>query len=103
MDTRRLVVRIAVKIIVITSLAARVVFAGPIEDCQEYSKYGVPSKDGDILCRKGYLLSHNPNTKTPVWVIEHLTKEKANGDLARTNDFRADPDLTQGIAALPGA
>jgi len=51
--------------------------AGPLEDCSEYTKYGVPGQEGDLLCRKGYLLSHNKENKTPYSVIEHLTDEKA--------------------------
>jgi endonuclease G len=74
-------------------------YAGPIEDCSEYAKLGVPGQQGDLLCRKGHLLAHNPENKTPTWVIEHLTKEKAEGTLSRDNKFRADPDLEKGKRA----
>jgi len=73
-------------------------FAGSIEDCSEYAKLGVPGQEGDFLCRKGYLLAHNPENKTPIWVIERLTPEKAQGTLPRSK-FQADPDLEKGKRA----
>jgi len=80
-------------------LTVQVVFAGALEDCQEYTKYGVPATSGDILCRKGYLLAHDPVRKTPIWVIEHLTVDKVNGSLPRKDSFKADPDLPKGRRA----
>jgi endonuclease G len=75
------------------------VLAGPIEDCAEYAKYGVPGTDGNILCRKGFLLAHDSYYKTPIWVVEHLTKDKANGTLKRKDNFKPDPDLNTGERA----
>jgi endonuclease G, mitochondrial len=61
---------------------------------------GVPGYEGDLLCRKGYLLAHNPVSKTPSWVIEHLTADKANANVVqRYNKFQADPDLEKGKRA----
>ncbi len=51
--------------------------AGPLEDCAEYAQLGVPGQDGDILCRTGHLLAHDPVRKTPIWIAERLTAEKA--------------------------
>jgi endonuclease G len=81
------------------ALLLQCAYAGPIEDCPEYSKYGVPGTSGDILCRKRYLLAHDPNRKTPIWVIEHLTVDKINGSLPRKDKFKADPDLPKGSRA----
>jgi endonuclease G, mitochondrial len=72
---------------------------GPIEDCAEYAKLGVPGNQGDLLCRKGYLLAHSPEHKTPYWVIEHLTADKANGEVKRKDNFQPDPDLKKGKRA----
>lgn len=69
------------------------------ESCKEYAKLGVPGKEGTLLCRKGYLLAHDSDRKTPIWVAEHLTYEKADASLARTNNFQADPDLEEGERA----
>lgn len=67
--------------------------------CMEYAKYGVPDSDGMLLCRKGYLLAYDKERKTPVWVAERLTRDRADASLARSNDFRADPDLEAGERA----
>ncbi|KAF0221119.1 MAG: DNA/RNA non-specific [Geobacteraceae bacterium] len=80
-------------------LNVAVVFAGPLENCKEYTKYGVPGTDGDLLCRKGYLLAHDSYCLTPFWVAEHLTKPKASGALKRKDSFKADPNLTKGHRA----
>lgn len=81
------------------SISFQVAFAGPIEDCKEYSKLGVPDNSGKILCRKGYLLAHDSVRKTPVWVIEYLTAEKVSGSLSRKDAFKADPYLPKGQRA----
>lgn len=60
-----------------------IVCAGSIDGCQEYAKLGIPGTQGEVLCRKGYLLSHDSTYKTPILVIEHLTAEKAQGTLPR--------------------
>jgi len=74
-------------------------YAGPLEDCKEFTLYGVPGTQGDLLCRKGYLLAHDPERKTPIWVIEHLTIERVDGPHVRTDNFKADPDLAPGQRA----
>jgi endonuclease G len=70
-----------------------------LEGCDDYAKYGIPGSKGTLLCRKGYLLAHDPDRKTPVWVAEYLTRDKASASLARTNNFRPDPDLDKGERA----
>jgi endonuclease G, mitochondrial len=79
--------------------SVQLVFAGPIEECGEFAALGVPGLSGDLLCRKGYLLSHDPARKTPVWVAEHLTREKAKRNVQRSDDFRPDSDLEPGKRA----
>ncbi len=74
--------------------------AGRIEDCAEYSQLGVPGQQGEMLCRKGYLLAHSADKKTPIWVIEHLTAERASAKkVGRYGKFQPDPDLAQGKRA----
>lgn len=75
------------------------VFSGPLQACAEYAAYGVPSNDGTLLCRTGYLLAHDGDLKTPIWVAEHLTKEEVLQNLPRKNNFRADLDLPPGERA----
>lgn len=76
--------------------------SGPLDDCAEYAKLGVPGNQGDLLCRTGHLLAHSPERKTPYWVIEHLTAEKASAkDIKRRSgfNFKPDPDLEEGKRA----
>lgn len=80
-------------------LCLSVAFAAPITDCEEYAKLGIPGNQGELLCRKGYLLAHSPENKTPIWVIEHLTAERAKGNIPRYNKFQPDPDLEKGKRA----
>lgn len=86
-------------VVILSLLFHAVVFAGPLDSCQEYVKYGTPGDKGVLLCRTGYALAHNPVRKTPDWVAEHLTREKASASLPRSNDFRPDPDLEPGQRA----
>lgn len=74
-------------------------YAGPLDNCSEYTTMGIPAERGTLLCRKGYALAHNPEYKTPEWVAEHLTKDKARAYLPRNNYFKADPDLQRGERA----
>lgn len=71
-------------------------YAGPLDNCAEYTKMGVPSDQGTLLCRRGYALAYNAENKTPDWVAEHLTKEKASANMGRKNYFAPDPDLPAG-------
>lgn len=91
--------RILLQITFVLCTSVHVVFAGAIEDCKEFAAYGVPGLSGDLLCRKGYLLSHDAAKKTPVWVAEHLTRGKAKGTAKRSDDFKPDSDLERGKRA----
>lgn len=91
--------RLAPFVFVISLFFQLTALAGPFDSCQEYVKYGAPSETGDLLCRTGYALAHNPEHKTPDWVAEHLTREKASAVRARSNDFQPDPDLEPGQRA----
>lgn len=84
-------------VFVFSSLA----FTGPLEDCAEYAKFGVPGQDGDVLCRTGHLLAHDPIRKTPIWVAERLTAEKATSTVVprEAGSFRIDPGLKKGRRA----
>lgn len=52
--------------------------------------------DGDLLCREGYVLSHNGAHLTPDWVVERLVPQRFTGpgDRKKLGDpFDFDPDL----------
>jgi endonuclease G len=67
---------------------------------QRYAATGLPkmksdgSEDGPIeLCRKGYAVAFNPDTRTPDWVIERLPLDWLNGTAKRKNNFHADSEV----------
>lgn len=71
-------------------------YGNGLEGCEEHIKYGAPSLEPVLLCRTGYALSHDADHKVPDWVAYHLLKDRVGGDIPRSNDFRADPDLEPG-------
>lgn len=42
---------------------------------------------------RGYVLEHSSDSKTPLWVCEHCTRDALMGHLKRTNPFRPEPQL----------
>lgn len=46
-----------------------------------------------ILKREGYILSYNSDTKNCNWVAYELTREEANGQVPRDNNFYEDSDV----------
>lgn len=72
---------------------------GGFEKCKEYILLGVPGLDGQPLCRIGYALAHDPIKKTPLWVIERLSRERAMAKATRKDKFAPDPDLKKGERA----
>lgn len=58
--------------------------------------------DRIVLCRTGYVLSHDNERKTPNWVVERLTPDRFEGPgdrKAQGDPFAADPDLEKGKRA----
>jgi len=68
---------------------------------------GAPKTSADVndravLCRGGYVLLHDAERKTPVWVVERLTPSQFKGSADRKklrNPFTPDPDLAKGERA----
>ncbi|MBM3570449.1 MAG: DNA/RNA non-specific endonuclease [Alphaproteobacteria bacterium] len=56
-------------------------------------RYMGPPPEHRILCRRGFVLSYNPQRKTPDWVVERLTPERLSGPVRDRGRFVADPDL----------
>jgi endonuclease G len=71
-----------------------------------YAVVGLPQMDNDgsetgpiALCRKGYAVAFNPDTRSPDWVIEHVQKAWLIGKAKRSNKFTEDPDVEPGLSA----
>jgi endonuclease G len=67
--------------------------------CPPFMEFGSPSVSVDFLCRTGFAVGHNPEARTPAWVMERLGISSINGGIERTDNFRADPDLLLGRRA----
>lgn len=77
---------------------AAVAFANPIDDkCPQHVHWGAPQftlKVENIvyLCRTGYAVAYSNNLKDPIFVAEHVSKDRIGAE-PRTEDFRPDPDI----------
>lgn len=65
----------------------------------EHVRWGFPGGGCAFLIKGHYFTCHNGRTLVPDWVTYHLTRENLEGDLGRTNNFRPDPELTEGERA----
>ncbi len=72
-----------------------------LNHCRKFESIGLPLYRGDFrqgrhkrICRPGYALSHNSDTKVPDWVLERLTPEDLEGPADRDKSrFRAEPEV----------
>ena len=76
---------------------ASLVSANPIDDkCKQHVWQGAPAlKDGNnqYLCRIGYAVNYNYNTKVAHYVVEHVTVANLVKNAPRKDDFREDPEV----------
>ena len=86
------------KLLVLVLLAfATLVSANPIDDkCKQHVWQGAPVlKDGNnqYLCRIGYAVNYNYNTKVAHYVVEHVTVNNLVKNAPRKDEFREDPEV----------
>jgi endonuclease G len=86
------------KLLVLVLLAfATLVSANPIDDkCKQHVWQGAPVlKDGNnqYLCRIGYAVNYNYNTKVAYYVVEHVTVNNLVKNAPRKDEFREDPEV----------
>ena len=71
----------------------------PTTPCEALGDMGKPGPRGVFLCRKGYALAFDVNAKVPLWVAEHLARERSLiFDKGRRRPFTQDPDLPLGTS-----
>lgn len=75
----------------------------PLGTCAIQTPYGTPSvqRDHALICRKGYILSHDPESKIPDWVAWTLTKDHAISCLPRVDAFATDESLPADRRSTP--
>jgi DNA/RNA endonuclease G (NUC1) len=55
-----------------------------------------------IVCHLGYIAGHNNETKTPDWIVEHLTFRQVSGTATRAGArFRSEPAVPKAGRAAP--
>lgn len=81
----------------ITTLLLHVApFSSASETCGEHLVKGMPSNNSDqVLCRTGYAVGYNYQTKNADWVAYHVTKESVNAQFKRSNNFKVDVELPE--------
>ena len=62
----------------------------------EHLRFGNPGCDGNLLVKPQYVICHRNDWKIPKWVTYHLSAENLQGNAARSDDFRPDPELPEG-------
>lgn len=75
--------------------------------CHEFMIYGNPSFDATTplaqvnlyLCRLGYVVGYNYQTKQPTWVIYRITSHSVNPRLERNDVFAEDSDVPRAFRA----
>lgn len=73
----------------------------PFTSCLEQVPYGSPNvrQNTTTICRKAYLMNHDPVAKIPSWTAHTITPEKAMGCLPRNDAFAADQSIPKGQRA----
>jgi len=77
-------------------LTLAVVFSLPTfaQTCAKHLDVGLPSYQSDqVLCRDGYAVGYNYQTKNADWVAYHITAESVNASFKRSNSFKEDSEL----------
>lgn len=72
-------------------------FANDIDErCPQHVHWGAPvllvKENIQYLCRTGYAVAYSTKFKDPVYVAEHVSKDRI-GEEPRTEDFRPDPEI----------
>ena len=85
------------RVLIAILLAPLLAFANPIDDnCTQFVVQGAPvSKltNTQYICKGNYAIHYRYDTRTPEFVVEHVTKEVITGPAKRKDDFRADPAI----------
>lgn len=61
--------------------------------CNGHVAYGIPGPDDQFLCREGYAVGYDYDTKVPTWVAYRLTPESVNKKFERSNKFKEDIEI----------
>ncbi|CCN37156.1 putative DNA/RNA endonuclease G, NUC1 [Vibrio nigripulchritudo SO65] len=78
------------------SITAILSFPTFAQTCAKHLEKGLPLAQSDqILCRDGYAVGYNYNTKNADWVAYHITADGVNVSIKRKNAFKVDQELPE--------
>ncbi|PQJ45329.1 DNA/RNA endonuclease G [Vibrio campbellii] len=82
------------KNIILVSLVTLLSLPALAETCGQHLDKGMPSTNSDqFLCRDGYAVGYNYDTKNADWVAYHITAESVNITNKRSNTFKEDSEM----------
>ncbi|OQQ00801.1 DNA/RNA endonuclease G [Vibrio campbellii] len=82
------------KNIILVSLVTLLSLPALAETCGQHLDKGMPSTNSDqFLCRDGYAVGYNYDTKNADWVAYHITAESVNITNKRSNSFKEDTEM----------
>lgn len=86
------------KLVLALLFASSVAIANPIDtNCPTHVMWGAPQipveGNNQYLCRAGYAVNLNYNTKVPYFVVEHITADEIEQGVKRKDDFREDTEV----------
>lgn len=82
------------KNIILVSLVTLLSFPTLADTCGQHLDKGMPSTNSDqFLCRDGYAVGYNYDTKNADWVAYHVTAESVNITNKRSNSFKEDTEM----------
>lgn len=82
------------KNIILVSLVTLLSFPTLADNCGQHLDKGMPSTNSDLfLCRDGYAVGYNYDTKNADWVAYHVTAESVNITNKRSNSFKEDTEM----------
>lgn len=67
--------------------------------CQDFMQYAQQNKADRYLCRAGYVVNYNDQTKQPNWVAYRLTGKSVAQKLPRKDHFIVDTSIPKGYRA----
>jgi len=67
--------------------------------CQDFMRYIETNQTSRYLCRDGYVVNYNDQTKQPNWVAYRLTAKSVSAKTKREEQFEADTSIPQAYRA----
>ena len=70
-----------------------------VEVCGNHLTMGNPAQSDQLLCREGYAVGYNYQTKVANWVLYYITSTSVQAKTTRVNNFLEDKDIPASLRA----